>query len=160
MCDASLQLALAGHDDVAPGDDVGLHARADDREAALGDDHDRDAEQRDREHRGEHVRAGSLAAMIRQCLPPWARQARTNSRSDHAERRTRARSGRGSACDTIASASVTLQTRAAEERDDGEREDQRWEGEQDVDERADEPADPALEVAGDEPEAPADEEAR
>ena len=52
----SVDVLAPDRDHVAPGGRVGLDARAEDAQGALGDDGHRDAEQRDRVHRREHVR--------------------------------------------------------------------------------------------------------
>ena len=50
------EVAAVEGDDVAPRRRRRPHADTEDRERPLGDDRDRDAEQRDREHRRQHVR--------------------------------------------------------------------------------------------------------
>ena len=123
----------------------------------FGDDHDRDAEQRDGEHRREDVRQdltdhdptvlGALGARGQHelALGPaerrGARDAREHRDGDDGE-------GQGH-----------VEDRAVEVRGDRQREDQGREGEQDVGDGPERGADPAAEVAGDQPEDPADDEA-
>jgi hypothetical protein len=91
-----------------------LHAAAEDRAAAFGDDRDRDTEQRDEEIIAGTTLGNTSPIMTRNLLAPWARAAITNSRCDHCRefaRVIRPRIG----IDTIPSATISHTMRVVNE---------------------------------------------